>query len=186
MAINSSDPVEIKAYMTGTRLYLLGSTLIIVNLMMALDVSVLAPAIPAITTDFNTLDNIGWYSSAYLLAQMCCQPLFSRFYVYFEPKLWYMVSMVLFLAGSIVCAISPTSAIFIFGRAFSGCGGAGLMAGSFAIFGEVAPMRERPRGMALIASVQSIAYLSGPVIGGAFTESHLTWRFCFWINLRKL
>ena len=115
---------------------------------------------------------------------MSCQPLFSRFYVYFAPKFWYMGSLCLFEAGSVICALAPTSAVFILGRAVAGCGGAGIMAGSLAIFGDSAPMRERPRGMALIASVQSIAYLSGPVISGALTDSYLTWRFCFWINLR--
>lgn len=144
----------------------------------------LGPAIPQITSDFHTLEHIGWYSSAYLLAQLSCQPLFGRFYLYFEHKLWYCMSLLLFEAGSILCATAPNSPAFILGRAISGCGAAGILTGSLAIFGDSAPMRERPRGLALVASFQSVAYMSGPVLSGVLTSSRLTWRFCFWINIR--
>ncbi len=144
----------------------------------------LGPAIPRITSDFHTLDDIGWYTSAYLLAQLSCQPVFGRFFLYFQPKLWYSMFVLVFEVGSVLCATAPNSPAFVLGRAVAGCGAAGILTGSIAIYGDAAPMRERPRGMALIASFQSIAYMSGPVLSGALTGSRLTWRFCFWINLR--
>ncbi|KAH8198319.1 hypothetical protein TruAng_007521 [Truncatella angustata] len=136
------------------------------------------------TSEFHTVDNTGWYFSAYLLAQMACQPLVGRMLLFYDPKRCYMVSIILFEVGSILCATSPTSVVFIFGRALAGCGAGGIVTASIGIYGSSAPMRERPRGIAIIAVLQSISYFSGPILSGAITESSLTWRFCFWINLR--
>jgi MFS family permease len=144
-----------------------------------------APALPAITTEFHTVDDIGWYSSVYLLVQMSCQPVFGRLLQFYEPKMFYMVSLGIFQIGSIVCATSPSSIALILGRAVAGSGAAGIVTGSLAIFGDSAPMRERPRGMAVIAALQSVAYLAGPILSGALTDSWLTWRFNFWLNLRQ-
>ncbi|KAH6652983.1 major facilitator superfamily domain-containing protein [Truncatella angustata] len=142
-----------------------------------------APVLPTMTSEFHTVDNTGWYFSAYLLAQMACQPLVGRMLLFYDPKRCYMVSIILFEVGSILCATSPTSVVFIFGRALAGCGAGGIVTASIGIYGSSAPMRERPRGIAIIAVLQSISYFSGPILSGAITESSLTWRFCFWINL---
>lgn len=137
------------------------------------------------TSEFHTIDNIGWYFSAYLLAQMACQPLSGRLLSFYEPKRWYMLSVALFELGSVVCATARVSPVFILGRAIAGCGAAGIITASFGIYGSSAPLRERPRGMAVMAVLQSVSYFSGPILSGALTASSLTWRFCFWINLRK-
>ncbi|KAH7014274.1 major facilitator superfamily domain-containing protein, partial [Microdochium trichocladiopsis] len=142
----------------------------------------LGPAIPAITSDFRTLDHISWYTSAYLLTQMPFQLVFGRVLGFFEPKLFYMAAMLVFEVGSVLCATAPSSAVFILGRAVSGVGAAGIMAGGFAILGHT-PMRERPRLMAFFFAMQSVAYTAGPSISGALTDSYLTWRFNFWIQL---
>ena len=122
----------------------------------------------------------------YLLVQMSCQPVFGRLLQYYEPKMFYMASLVVFEIGSIVCATSPSSVALVLGRAVAGVGAAGIVTGSLAIFGDTAPLRERPRGMAVIAALQSVAYLAGPIVSGALTDSRVTWRFNFWINLREL
>jgi MFS family permease len=155
------------------------------RLLIKIDSAPKAPVLPTMTSEFHTVDNIGWYFSAYLLTQMACQPLIGRMLLFFEPKRCYMTSVVVFGLGSILCATAPTSAVFVLGRAVAGCGAAGIVTASFGIYGSSAPLRERPRGMAIIAVLQSVSYFSGPILSGALTESSLTWRFCFWINLRK-
>ena len=48
------------------------------------------------------------------------------------------------------------------------------------------PLRQRPAGMSVITAIHAFAGLLGPTLGGVFTDARqLTWRFCFWINLRK-
>ncbi|KXJ90365.1 major facilitator superfamily domain-containing protein [Microdochium bolleyi] len=164
------------------RMYLLTLALGLRSLLAAFDASMLGPALPAITSEFQALDHIGWYTSAYLLAQMPFQLVFSRLAVYYEAKMFNMVALVVFEVGSVLCATAPNSPVFILGRAVSGLGAAGMVAGAFVIIGNI-PMRERPRLLAIFFALQSIALTAGPSLSGALTDSYLTWRFTFWIQL---
>lgn len=101
------------------------------------------------------------------------QLVFGRLVGFYEPKLFYTVFVLGFEVGSILCATSPNSAIFILGRAVAGFGAAGMTAGGFAIIGHT-PMRERPRLMAFFTALQAVAYTSGPTMSGALTDSYLT------------
>lgn len=131
------------------------------------------------------MDHIGWYGSVYLLTEMALQPLFSRVYKFFERKATYIASLVVFEGGSVLCAAAPNSAALILGRAVAGAGAAGILTGSITIFGQAIPLRQRSLGLSLLQGVSSLAGMLGTTLGGVITDSSLTWRFCFWINLRK-
>ena len=64
-----------------------------------LDMNIIGVAIPKITTEFNSLDDIVWYGSSYLLAVTAFQPLFGNFYKYFNAKIVYLVSIAIFEGG---------------------------------------------------------------------------------------
>ena len=64
-----------------------------------LDMNIVGVAIPKITTEFNSLDDIAWYGSSYLLAVTAFQPLFGNFYKYFNAKIVYLVSIAIFEGG---------------------------------------------------------------------------------------
>ncbi|KAJ5485283.1 Aspyridones efflux protein [Penicillium diatomitis] len=174
---------EAKNYVQGVRLYMISAAFIMAGIMLGIDGSILATAIPRITSDFNSVDDIGWYASAYLLAQMALQPTFGRVYIYFEAKVTFLLSLLVFEVGSVICAVAPNSAVLILGRGIAGAAAAGMLTGNLAIFGQVVPLRSRPRGMAIMTGLFSVATLAGPTVGGLLTDSRLTWRFCFWINL---
>ncbi|KAH8815990.1 major facilitator superfamily transporter [Xylogone sp. PMI_703] len=163
---------------------LLSTAFTIATFMIALDGSILSTAIPRITSDFHQLDDISWYGSAYLLTEMSFQPTFGRIYSSFDARTTYLVSIVIFEVGSILCAAAPNSAALIVGRTISGVGAAGLLCGSLAIFGRSVPLKKRPFGMALVTSMYGVAGVLGPTLGGVITDTpRLTWRFCFWMNL---
>ncbi|KAK2036558.1 major facilitator superfamily transporter [Colletotrichum somersetense] len=171
-------------YATPQELALLSTVFTIATFMIAIDGSILATAIPKITSDFHRLDDVPWYGSAYLFTEMAFQPTFGRLYTLFDARILYLISIILFEAGSILCAASPNSAVLITGRVVSGIGAAGLLCGSLAVYGRSVPLRARPFGMALVTSMYGIAGVLGPTLGGLITDTpRLTWRFCFWINL---
>ena len=97
-----------------------------------------------------------------------------------------MLALLIFILGSLICAVSPTSAIFILGRIVSGVAAAAIFAGGMVIVQLAVPMRKIALYVSLLSSMYGVAALSGPPLGGVFTGSkRLTWRFCFWLNLRK-
>jgi MFS family permease len=93
--------------------------------LIALDRMIIATAVPAITNTFNSISDIGWYGSAYMLTCAIFNPLFGSIYRFYPVKWVFMASVVLFEAGSALCGAAPTSVAFIMGRAIAGMGAAG-------------------------------------------------------------
>ncbi|RSM13827.1 hypothetical protein CDV31_005697 [Fusarium ambrosium] len=182
--MDADDETQTHQYATPRELSLLSTVFTIATFMIAIDGSILATAIPKITSDFRRLDDVPWYGSAYLLTEMAFQPTFGRLYTLFDARILYLTSIMIFEVGTILCAAAPNSASLITGRVISGAGAAGLLCGSLAVYGRSVPLRARPFGMALITSMYGIAGVLGPTLGGLITDTpRLTWRFCFWINL---
>ena len=80
------------------------------------DIDLAATAIPRITDDFHSLDDVGWYGSAYLLTQSCFQLHFGKLYKHFSSKWVLLSSITIFEIGSLVCATSPDSLTLIVGQ----------------------------------------------------------------------
>ncbi|KAK7747293.1 hypothetical protein SLS53_001546 [Cytospora paraplurivora] len=144
----------------GTVVYPKGATrvLIIASLCMsvflvALDQTIIAPALGAITAQFVSVTDIGWYGSAYLLTTTALQPLYGKLYDGFPVKAVYLVAVFVFEAGSLVCAVAPSSTAFIVGRALAGVGTAGLFSGAIVVLSYTLPLRRRPLAFGLIGDL---------------------------------
>ncbi|TPX22282.1 hypothetical protein DIZ76_014150 [Coccidioides immitis] len=160
---------------------------IVVSLMlgvfcMALDNTIISVAIPKITDEFHNLNDVGWYASAYLLTGCSFQLLFGKLYTYFSIKWVFLIALFIFELGSLVCGVAPTSTALIIGRAIAGLGSAGLFTGALVTIAHTVSLDKRPMFFGLIGGVYGVASVAGPLMGGAFTD-HLTWRWCFYINL---
>ncbi|KAK6613855.1 hypothetical protein ACHAPC_010409 [Botrytis cinerea] len=175
----SAEGVE---YPTGVKLQLISLALCLSVFLMALDNSIIATAIPKITDQFHSLNDVGWYGSAYLLTTASFQLLFGKFYSYFSIKWVYLVAIAIFELGSLICGVAPNSIALIIGRAIAGLGSAGIFSGALIIVAYSVPLVKRPMYTGLIGAMYGIASVAGPLLGGVFTDK-ATWRWCFLINL---
>lgn len=120
-------------YPTGAKLVLIITSMCLAVFLVALDQTIIAPALGAITGAYNTVEDIGWYGSAYLLTTTALQPMYGAIYKNFNVKLAYLGAIFIFEIGSLICALAPSSTVFIVGRAVAGIGTAGLFSGSIVI-----------------------------------------------------
>ncbi|KAH7114392.1 MFS transporter [Dendryphion nanum] len=178
----SEEPEDESKYLSGVKLWILSLGLCLTTFVIALDNTIIATAIPKITTVFNSLEDVAWYGSSYLLTTCSLQPSFGKVYTYFDVKYTYLFALVLFEIGSVICAAATSSPMFIIGRAIAGAGAAALFSGGMTIIGYSVPLRKRPIYIAALSSMFGIASVVGPILGGAFTD-RISWRWCFWINL---
>lgn len=100
----------------------------------------------------------------------------------FQVKISYLVALVIFELGSLICGIAPNSTVLIIGRAVQGLGSAGIVTGSFFIIGHCVPMVKRPVYFASVGLMFGVGAITGPIFGGIFIDL-VTWRWCFYFNL---
>jgi len=103
-------------------------------------------------------------------------------FTFYPIKTVFISSIAIFEAGSLVCAVAPLSVVFIAGHAIAGLGCAGINAGFIIILAACLPLERRPIFVSSYSAMYGIASAIAPLLGGAFT-THLTWRWCFYVNL---
>ncbi|KAJ7637386.1 major facilitator superfamily domain-containing protein [Mycena polygramma] len=148
----------------------------------SMSLSVFLISLPKITDDLRSLDDIGWYGSAYFLAMVATQFLFGRLYTVLSPKKVYIGALCIFELGSLMCGVAPHSNVLISGRAVAGVGAAGTFTGSIIIVTASVPKKRLPMFLGPILAMYGVAGVAGPILGGAITD-RLSWRWVFYLNL---
>ena len=151
-------------------------------LMGALDIAIVGPALNPIKAFFGASGRVmTWIFTIYILMNLIATPFLAKLSDQYGRKSIYLISIVLFSAGSLVVASSPTIGMVIFGRAIQGFGAGGIFPVASAVIGDTFPPEKRGKALGLIGAVFGIAFVIGPVVGG--TLLMLGWQAIFLINL---
>jgi EmrB/QacA subfamily drug resistance transporter len=148
----------------------------------SLDATILAGALPTIGREIDAGHNLPWLITAYLVASTAAVPLYGKFADIHGRPFALRLSLIAYLAGSLICALAPNMAVLILGRVVHGLGGGGLTSLGMIVLGDVAAPKERGRYYAYFSVVYTTAGACGPALGG-FIADHLHWTVIFWINL---
>ena len=146
--------------------------------LISIDETVIVTAIPKITDEFDTIADVGWYGSAYLLTMCCFQLHYGKFYKDYPAKWVFLTSIAIFELGSLLCGVSPNSAVLILGRAIAGGGACGIISGVLILIARSVPLTERPLYTAGVSSIRIVAGVGGPLFGGGLTDS-IGWRWYY-------
>ncbi|MGY2893759.1 MDR family MFS transporter [Deinococcus sp. UYEF24] len=172
------------------RLILIGTLLGL--FLAALDQTIVATALPKISTELNGLSLYSWVTTAYLLASTALVPIYGKLSDIYGRKPILMFGIVLFLIGSALCGLSGEAFLGnLFGggmmqlvvfRAVQGLGAAALTSVAFSIIADIFAPAERGKYQGLFGAVFGLSSVIGPLLGGFLTDQ-VSWRWVFYVNL---
>ncbi len=147
--------------------------------------TIVTNALPRIVSDLGGGQSAyTWVVAATLLAMTASMPIWGKLADLFSKKLLIQISLVVYVAGSVVAGLSQSPAMLIAVRVVQGLGVGGLVGLSQIILAAMIPPRERGRYSGYLGATFAVATVSGPLIGGVLTDTPgLGWRWCFYIGV---
>jgi MFS family permease len=149
----------------------------------ALDATIVADLQTVLVNEFSGIDKFSWLSVGLLLGATTTNMVWGRIYTQFNSKWLYIFNVFLFEAGSAICGSAPNIDTLIVGRVICGVGGSGLYVGVMTLIAATTTIKERPLYISGTGLTWGLGIVLGPIIGGAFVQSSVGWRWAFYINL---
>ncbi|MDE1163959.1 MAG: MDR family MFS transporter [Pseudomonas sp.] len=148
----------------------------------ALDQTIVAVSMPAISAQFNDVNLLAWVISGYMVAMTVAVPIYGKFGDLYGRRQMILIGLGLFTGASVFCAMAQSMEQLVLARILQGIGAGGMVSVSQAIIGDFVPPRERGRYQGYFSSMYAVASVAGPVLGGYMTE-YLSWRWVFLLNI---
>jgi len=148
----------------------------------ALDQTIIAVSMPAISAQFNDVGLLAWVISGYMVAMTVATPIYGKLGDLYGRRRMILSGTAIFTLASVFCALAQNMEQLVLARVIQGIGAGGMVSVSQAILGDLVPPRERGRYQGYFSSMYAAASVAGPVLGGLLTE-YLSWRWVFWLNL---
>jgi MFS family permease len=151
----------------------------------ALDQTIVATAVPTIAAELNSAKGYTWIGGAYLIANAASGPIWAKLSDIWGRKPLLLLAVAWFFASSIICAEASSMKMLIAARVLQGTAGGGLIQLVTITISDLFSLKMRSLFLGCIEVMWAIAGGIGPVMGGIFAQ-YVSWRWIFWINLRKL
>ncbi|MBB6452458.1 EmrB/QacA subfamily drug resistance transporter [Salirhabdus euzebyi] len=156
--------------------------IIIGMFMAAIEATIVATAMPSIVSDLGGFKLFSWVFSIYLLMQAVTIPIYGKLADLFGRKPVYVVGIIIFLVGSILCGFATTMPALIAFRFIQGIGAGAVQPIASTIVGDIYTIEERSKIQGYLASVWGISSIVGPALGALFVE-YINWSWVYWINI---
>jgi EmrB/QacA subfamily drug resistance transporter len=164
----------------GKRLLILG--MMLTMMLIAMDSTIVATAVPTIVKDLGGFGLFPWLFSIYLLAQVITVPVFGKFGDVLGRRPILFIGCALFLGGSVLSGAAWSMVTLIVFRAVQGLGAGALLTMTTTVAADSFSLKERARVQGYVSSVWGVAAVAGPVLGGLFVD-YATWRWIFYVNV---
>jgi EmrB/QacA subfamily drug resistance transporter len=150
--------------------------------MSAVEVTIVATALPQIVGGLGGFALYTWVFSGFLLTQTATILVFGKLADLYGRRPVLIGGMVVFLLGSVLCGFAWSMPALIAFRLLQGLGAGSIQPVAITIVGDLYDVSERPRVQGWLSSVWGFAAIVGPLAGGIIVEA-LSWRWIFWINV---
>ncbi|PEJ50683.1 MFS transporter [Bacillus wiedmannii] len=148
-----------------------------------IDTTIMNIALPAIQTSVNTsLEKMSWVLNVYTMTIAVLAIPLGRIADIFGKAKMYILGLVIFGGGSVLCAFANTGDFLIFSRLIQSIGAAILFPTSMVIGVSAMPLAKRHVALAILGVTQGLSAAMGPVIGGIITQN-FGWRWVFFVNV---
>ncbi|MEV4231905.1 MFS transporter [Streptomyces bobili] len=148
----------------------------------ALDSTIVSTAVPQIVGDLGGFSVFSWLFSGYLLAVTVTLPVYGKLSDTFGRKPVLVAGAVLFLLGSLLCALAWNMGALIAFRVVQGLGGGALQGTVQTLAADLYPLKERPKIQSKLSTVWAVSAVAGPGLGGLLA-AYADWRWIFLVNL---
>ena len=167
------DPTQRRAVLVALSL---------VTVLASFEATVVSTAMPTIIGELEGLPLYSWVFAVYLLTTTVTMPLYGRLADLHGRRRIMLISIVVFLAGALACALARSMPQLILARGLQGIGAGGLLPTSLTVTADLYPVHERARVQGLFSTLWGVASLVGPLLGAGMTVA-FGWRSIFSINL---
>jgi EmrB/QacA subfamily drug resistance transporter len=161
----------------------ISAVVIIGSIMSILDTTIVNVALATLSRELHaTIAQIQWVVTGYMLSLAAVIPITGWAARRFGAKRVYLVSLVLFTAGSALCGLSSSTTELIVFRVIQGVGGGMILPIGQLMMAEAAGPKRMGRVMSIVAVPAMLAPILGPTIGGLILDN-ASWRWIFYVNL---